>query len=322
MRRRLLVIAAGLCLALPAWADAPVDALQWLGRVADAARKLTYSGTFIYQNHNGTRTETSRITHLVEGGNEIEHLEVLDGSPREVLRFNDEVKCFLPESRLLIVERRSSSRQAFPALLPASLAGLTEHYTIRKGTTSRVAGFDSQAVIIEPKDGLRYGRQFWIDTRSGLLLKAGLIGERGAMLETFAFTELRIGGPVERDVLKHRPDPVGGEWTVLNVRTTQGDDGHWQFRTSLPGFRKVLAMRRQVRPDMPEMTHLLFSDGLAAVSVFIEPLAGGKPETGPFAMGTINIYKRVAGDYLLVVMGDIPPASLKMLADGMEAKAK
>ena len=320
MRRRLLAAAAGLCLALPAWADAPADALQWLGRVAEAARKLTYSGTFIYQS--GARTETSRITHLVEAGDELERLEVLDGSPREVLRFNDEVKCFLTESRLLIIERRGSSRQAFPALLPASLAGLTEHYTIRKGTTSRVAGFDSQLIIIEPKDDLRYGHHFWVDSRSGLLLKAGLIGERGDALETFTFTELHIGGPVDRKALRHGPDIAGSDWKVLNVRTTQGEDGQWLFRTQLPGFRKVLAMRRQVRPDMPEMTHLLFSDGLAAVSVFIEPLAGSKPETGLFAMGTINIYKRIVGDHLLVVMGDLPPLSLKMLAEGMEAKSK
>lgn len=320
MRGRLLAAVAAFCLAFPAWAEAPVDALQWLGRVADAARKLTYSGTFIYQN--GSRTETSRITHLVEGGNELERLEVLDGSPREVLRFNDEVRCFLPEDRLLIVERRNSSRQAFPALLPTGLVGLTEHYTIRKGTTERIAGLDAQAIVIEPKDDLRYGHRFWVDTRSGLLLKAGVVGARGDWIETFAFTELRIGGPVERGALKSRSEADGGDWKVLNVRTTHGDDNQWLFRVPLPGFRKVAAMRRQVRPDVPEMKHLLFSDGLAAVSVFIEPLAGSKPETGAFSMGSVNIYKRIVADHLLVVMGDIPPASLKLLGDGMEPKQK
>lgn len=320
MRKRLLAIAAGLCLALPARGDAPADALQWLGRVADAARSLTYTGTFIYQS--GSRTETSRLTHLVEAGNEIERLQVLDGSPREVLRFNDEVRCFLPESRLLIVERRGSRRQAFPALLPASLAGLAEYYAIRKGAVGRVAGYDSQSIVIEPKDNLRYGHQFWVDTRSGLLLKAGLIDERGDALETFAFTDLRIGGPVDRKALEQGPDIAGSDWKVVNVRSTQGDDGQWVFRNPLPGFRKVLAMRRQVRPDVPEMTHILFSDGLAAVSVFIEPLAEGKPETGLFAMGTINIFKRVIGSHMLVVMGDIPPQSLKMLAGGVEAKSR
>lgn len=116
---------------------------------------------------------------------------------------------------------------------------------------------------------------------------------------------------------------TGGEWKVISVRTRSGDDDEWSFNTPLAGFRKVIGMRRQMHPGLPEMTHIVFSDGLAAFSVFIEPLSGtAKPETGQFAMGTVNIYKRVADGHLLVVMGDLPPASLKTIADGMEIKKK
>jgi sigma-E factor negative regulatory protein RseB len=321
MSARLIAALVGLWLALPVRAEAPADALDWLYRVAEAPRKLTYTGTFIYQS--GSRTETSRITHLVDHGNELERIEVLDGSPRQVLRINDEVKCYLPESHLLVVERRSAGRQTFPALLPASLAGLAEHYTIRKGATGRVAGFDSQSILIEPKDRLRYGHQFWIDAKTGIPLKAGLMDERGEPIETFAFTELRIGGPVDRKALKERPSMADGEWKTVNVRTRSGDDDDWLFKTPLAGFRKVMGMRRQMHVGLPEMTHLVFSDGLAAFSVFIEPLSSSaKPETGQFAMGTVNIYKRVADGHLLVVMGDLPPASLKAVAEGMEMKKK
>lgn len=323
MRARLLAALTGVVLALPAWADQPasLDALDWLYRVAEAPRKLTYTGTFIYQS--GSRTETSRIAHLVDHGNELERIEVLDGSPRQVLRINDEVKCYLPESRLLVIEQRSAGRQTFPAMLPASLAGLADHYTIRKGAASRIAGFDSQQILIEPKDRLRYGHQFWIDTRTGIPLKAGLVDERGEPIETFAFTELHIGGPIDRKALKARPTMAGGEWKVVNVRTKRGEDDDWQFRTDLPGFRKVIAMRRQMHSGLPEIAHIVFSDGLAAFSVFIEPLAdGAKPDTGQFAMGTVNIYKRIADGHLLVLMGDLPPASLKMVADGMEMRKK
>jgi sigma-E factor negative regulatory protein RseB len=322
MRARLAAALVGLWLTLPAWAQpAPMDALDWLYRAADASRKLTYTGTFIYQR--GVRTETSRITHLVDHGSELERIEVLDGSPRQVLRINDEVKCYLPESRLLVIEQRSAGRQTFPNLLPASLAGLADHYTISKGVVSRVAGFDSQSILLEPKDRLRYGHQFWVDSRTGIPLKAGLIDERGESIETFAFTELRIGGPVDRKALKARPNMAGGEWKVVNVRTKSGDEDDWQFKASLPGFRKVVGMRRQMHPGLPDITHLVFSDGLAAFSVFIEPLSSGsKPETGQFVMGTVNIYKRVSDGHLLVVMGDLPPASLKTVADGMEIKKK
>lgn len=322
MKARLLAALVGFWLTSPAWAQAaPTEALDWLYRAADASRKLTYTGTFIYQS--GARTETSRITHLVDHGSELERIEVLDGSPRQVLRINDEVKCYLPESRLLVIEQRSAGRQTFPNLLPASLAGLADHYAISKGAISRVAGFDSQLIVLEPKDRLRYGHRLWVDARTGIPLKAGLIDERGEPIETFAFTELHIGGPVDRKALKARPTMSGGEWKVVNVRTKNGDDDGWQFNASLPGFRKVVGMRRQMHPGLPDITHLVFSDGLAAFSVFIEPLAGStKPETGQFAMGTVNIYKRVADGHLLVIMGDLPPASLKTVAEGMEMKKK
>lgn len=321
MRRLIAVCIVGLSLSTLAHADAPLDALQWLQRVTAAAQKLTYTGTFVYQS--GSQTETSRITHLYDAGNELERIEVLDGSPREVLRRNDEVKCYLPESRLMIVEKRGA-RQSFPALLPASMAGLMDHYSIRKGSTGRVAGLESQSILIEPKDEFRYGHQLWIDTQSGLLLKSGLVNERGEILESFAFTELRIGIPVDRDSLKPRSSP--DDWKVHNVRASEakGDGGQWQFRAQLPGFRKMSGMRREAQGDMPGMAHVIFSDGLAAISVFIEPMAGrkDKAEVGHFAMGAINVYKRIAGDHLLVAMGDVPQAALKRLVDGVEPKRR
>lgn len=321
MMQRLFVGLAGLWLALPACAEAPADALQWLGRVAEAARRLNYSGVFVYQR--GNQTETSRITHFVDAGKEMERLEVLDGSPREVVRVNDEVRCYLPENQLVIVERRNSRRQAFPALLPASLVGLTEHYTIRKGAVERVAGLESQSILIEPKDDLRYGHQFWVDGRSGLLLKAGLIGSGGKPVESFAFTELRIGGPLEAAAVAPGREAESKDWKVLEVRSTaQSGDGPWLFRNMLPGFRKVMSLRRQARADMPEMTHTLFSDGLATVSVFVEPLGADKSETGAFAMGSVNGFRRIVDNHLVVVMGDVPPNSLQRLADGMEMKRK
>jgi sigma-E factor negative regulatory protein RseB len=320
MKARLAAALVALFVSLPLWAQAPRDAMDWLYRVAEAPRKLTYTGTFIYQS--GSRTETSRITHVVDHGDELERLEVLDGSPRQILRVNDEVQCYLPESRLLIVEKRGAARQTFPALLPASIAGLADHYTIRKGATGRVAGFDSQLILIEPKDRLRYGHQFWVDAHTGMPLKAGLIDERGDPIETFAFTELHIGGAVDKKALKARPEMPGDQWKVVHVSTKSGDDDVWRFKTPLPGFRKVIGMRRQMHPGLPEINHVVFSDGLAAYSVFIEPLGDSKPETGAFSMGTVNVYKRIADGHLLVVMGDLPPASLKSFAEGMEMKKK
>jgi len=307
--------------ALPTLAAGPNDAMQWLQRVATSAQKLTYTGVFSY--HSGNQSETSRITHLVEGGSEMERLEALDGSPREVIRRDDEIKCYLSQSHQVIVER-AAGRRAFPALVPVGLGGLNDYYVIRKGEAGRVAGLESQAIVVEPRDELRYGHRYWVDSQSGMLLKASMVDGRGAPLETFAFSELRVGGPVDRNDLKPRLGADGGDWKVRNVRTSEvrGDSSQWLVRGDVPGFRMISSMKRQVGPEAPESIHMVFSDGLAVVSVFIEPQPGGKEksEAAELAMGAINVYRRPLEGYQLVVMGDVPPVTLKRLGDGIERK--
>jgi sigma-E factor negative regulatory protein RseB len=299
------------------------EALQLLQKVAGAAEKLTYTGVFIYQS--GSRSETSRITRQIEDGNEFERLEVLDGSPREVIRRNDEVSCFLPDNKLLIVERRSA-RQLFPTLMPGNLAGLTEYYSIRKGSSGRVAGVASRIVIIEPKDEFRFGHQFWIEPNSGLLLKANLIGDGGSVLETFAFTELRIGGPVTKAMVQAQTEPSGtGDWQVQRVNSNElrADDGQWSFHNPLPGFRRISGMKRKLRPDALESTQLIFSDGLAAISIFLEPMAGRvREDPSAFSVGAVNVYKRQVGDHQVIVMGDVPASALRYFGDGIEPRRK
>ncbi len=316
-------IALAVLLSSSAFADqsGSGEALRLLQKVATAAQKLTYTGVFVYQN--GIRSETSRITHLIENGNEFERLEVLDGSPREVVRRNDEVRCFLPESKLLIVERRNA-RQFFPTLVPGNLAGLTEYYDIREGSNGRVAGVNGRIVLIEPKDEFRFGHQFWIEPHSGLLLKANLIGDEGKVLETFAFTEIRIGGPVTQEMIQPQMEPDGNHgWQVQRVKSNEvrADDGQWLFRHPLPGFRRISGMKRHLRPDAPESTQVVFSDGLAAISAFLEPMAGrDKEDPSTFSVGAINVYKRQVADHQVIVMGDVPMGALRYFGEGIEPR--
>lgn len=303
--------------ALPANADA----LHWLQRVGSSAVKLNYSGVFVY--HSSNNTETSRITHFADSNREMERIEVLDGSPREIYRENDETKCYLSENRLVVVEKRSH-RRSFPALLPEGLGGLTDYYQLRKGTPARVAGYEAQLILVEPRDEWRYPRQFWVDNNTGLLLKAVLLNDKGETRESFAFSELKIGGPVDKEGLKGHIKTNTGEWRVHNVKSTDTsvDAMPWVLRTPIPGFRQISGMKRQIRPDAPETAHLVFSDGLAAISVFIEPVVTSKArsEANAFSMGAVNVYRRIIGEYQLMSMGDVPMNTLKRLADGIEPR--
>lgn len=321
MRFRFICL-AGCFIAVSTWADSGSgDALQWLHRVAMSAQKLTYSGTFVYQH--GSRTESSRISHVVDGDSDMEHIEMLDGSPREVVRIGDEVKTWLPESRRLVIERRIRHLH-FPAVLSYGLADLTDYYTIRRGAPDRVAGFDAQPIVIEPRDKLRFRRQLWIDRKTGLLLKAETFGEDGQPRESSAFTELHVGAAVDRDAIKARFNRQDNTWRIQDVSSaaTGSDDGLWVFRAVLPGFRQVVSVIRQVQPNQPEGSQLVFSDGLAAISIFIEPLATDSPQpaVGQFAIGALNVYKRVIGKHMLILMGDVPAQGLKKFGDGIEAR--
>lgn len=324
MSFRLTLFAFACYLPFLAYADQAIDAAGWLERIAAAAQKLSYTGTFVY--HSGTHTETSRITHVVDAHGERERLEALDGSPREIVRTNDEVRCFLPEERIVLVER-PAMRRALPARLSASLRGVAENYEIRKGEVGRVADRESQLLILEPRDNLRYGHMLWADISSGLLLKARMINEKNETIEQFYFTSLQIGGAIDKESFKSKLSPKTADWKVQNARATElnVENAGWIFKSQPVGFKRSAGTLRQLRPGAPEVMHVVFSDGLAAISVFIEPVARGNeppPRQGIFAAGAVNVYKRLQGDYLLTILGDVPPQTLQVLGDGIERRSK
>ena len=295
------------------------DGLALLQRIAQGSRQLTYSGTFVYRS--GNQVDTSRIAHSLTDGRETERIEALDGSPREVLRAGSEFKCFFPDEKLVIIENRASHR-GFPALLPAGLGSLPEHYAIRSGVQGRVAGLKSRAVLLQPRDDLRYGHEFWMDAASGLLLKANLIGEHGQTLESFAFTQVTIGGPLESGALKPHFDSERVRVQQVSATEMKPDDMEWNFRTMLPGFRKVVAMKRRTAPENPESLHVVFSDGLASISVFIEPGGSAAEADSAAAIGPVNVYRRQLGEHRLVVMGEVPALAVRRLGDGIERRRK
>ena len=308
----------------PTFARADDNSLLLLQRMAQAAKHLTYTGTFVYQS--GGRMETSHIAHTWADGRDMEHIEVLDGSPRETLRKGEETTCFLPDEKRLIIETRSAQHR-FPALLPAGLGSLPDYYLISRNGQGRVAGLDSQIVVIKPRDNLRYGYRLWMDGASGLLLKSTILDERGETLELFSFTQVNIGQPLERDALK--PRFVSDDVQVQKITTKEivPEDLGWIFHTAIPGFHRISAMRRQSSGGRPSSLHVLFSDGVASISTFIEPRnpasrAGRQALPVISSYGPINVYHRQMDDYLLVVMGEVPAVAVKLLGDGIEWKKK
>jgi sigma-E factor negative regulatory protein RseB len=301
-----------------AFAQGTAEALAWLRKIHDATEKLSYSGTFVYQQ--GERMEASRIARLVDAGGAVERLEVVDGLAREIIRTKDGVRCYLPGSQTIKVDR-SADLRSFPAVLPDHISGLAAHYEITLGDQSRVAGFDCQTVILKPRDGLRYGYKLWADIKSGMLLKSRTLDEGGHTVEQFRFTQLTLGG-VTRERIKARHASRSRDWKVDDAAVVPADlaGAGWIVNADqLPGFRKVVEVQRNLRESRP-VRHVVYSDGLAAVSVFIEPMRNGKdaPRTGLASAGAINVFTREVANHLVTVVGEAPAASVQRVANTVE----
>jgi sigma-E factor negative regulatory protein RseB len=301
-----------LCALAPAAHAQSPESLAWLTKIQEATRNLSYTGTFVYQQ--GGRSETSRITRLASA--DVEKLEVLDGLPRELVRNKDIVRCYLPESKVVKVERRTPPDRAFPALLPERVNALARHYDIALGEVRRIGGFDCQSVKLTPKDNLRYGYHLYADRSSGMLIGAVTVDAKGNQIEQFMFTQLAIGN-VTPDMVKSRQPTAG--WRIEDAEASPAKLNGWTLSAELPGFQKVVELKRRMGESKP-VSQMVYSDGLAAVSVFIEPLEARRepPRTGMASLGAIHIYTRAVANHMVTVVGEAPAVSVQRIADAVE----
>jgi sigma-E factor negative regulatory protein RseB len=289
------------------------NAMDWLARASQAARKLDYVGTIVYQI--GPRVESSRITHLYENDREFAKLVNLDGPAREVVRSDGELKCYYPDAKLVRVEP-GTFRNVFPSLSPEQQQSLSRYYAFRVVGEDRVGGRPVQVVVFEPKDGLRYGHRFWSDGATGLLLKARVLNERGEPIEQFAFSDLTINARIDHAMVEPTWTAVPPDWKVLESAAGEValESTGWMVARMPPGFEKIMEGFRKLRGRRERVAHLVYSDGLVSVSVFIEPLAGGPAPAGFLQKGGLNVYSVRQDDYLITVMGETPGATVRQIA--------
>jgi len=315
---RLALLASSLLQLSTALAQTDPAAVQWLQRIYSATQRLSYTGTFVYQHDD--QVESSRITRMVDASGPVEKLEIMDGMPREIIRSRNQVVCYLPSIMTVKIDKQGA-RHPFPLILPDQLKDLAESYTVRKAGVERVAGYDCQVIVLEPRDTLRYGQKLCADLATGMLLKAKTFNDRHKMLETFAFTQLKIGGHIDREMLKSRFAADAKDWHVEDSDAVPADLTHagWAVRSPPPGFRKVTEMTRTLN-GASGVGHIVFSDGLAAVSVFIEPVAAGNAarQPGLSRQGAINVFARRLENHWVTVVGETPAQSVKLIANTVE----
>lgn len=294
------------------------SALTWLTKMANAPRQYNYAGTFVY--YADSHMETSYIAHKTDTSGERERIEVLDGMPRIVFRNNDEMKCYLPESRKIYTEKRWF-RKFFPDFMPQPVENIDDNYLIKEIKRERIANREAQVLMLIPRDSLRYGHQFWIDVDTGLLLKVS-VAQGNDVIEQFSFAQLRVDHDIE--VGEVTPDQTmdSGEWKTTNLITAilNKNELRWEI-THLPaGFKKLVEMKRNLTEKTTLVDHIALSDGLATVSVFIEPIVKDAPAPVPgffSSRGAINIYVRTLDGNKITTVGEVPVETIKLIGDSV-----
>ena len=303
--------------------DTPaLGVVEWLERMHAAARQRNYVGTFVVSAPAGNLS-SARIWHVCEGDLQMERIEALSGPPRSTFRRNDQVVTFLPDSKVVKREKRENL-ELFPNLSGTPDSSIAESYGVRMIGKDRVAGFDADVVQIEPRDALRFGYKVWSERRSGLVIKLQTVDRDNKVIEQSAFSELQLDAPVKVHTLTQMMGSTAGyrvEKSELE-RTTAQREG-WALSKPVAGFRPVSSFRRPMGGDAQGHTmQWTFSDGLATVSLFIEPYdVQRKPEEVLLALGaTYTLTRRIAGkdgDWWLTAVGEVPPQTLDAFAQNL-----
>jgi sigma-E factor negative regulatory protein RseB len=297
---------------------AAADAQTLFARMYQAGRSLDYEGTFVYQH--GDHLNSLRIIHKTGAGGVRERLVSLDDTPREIIRTDSEVRCYLPDENAVLVDHRRADDRSFPALLPDSLTQLNGNYKIRVGKEGRVAGRKTVSVLIKPRDAFRYGYQLWADEESGLLLKASLLDEHGGVVEQYMFTQVSIGKPIAEADLKPLHPDKGLVWQRADDEPPRPSSGQWTAAHLPSGFSLTARLLRRLPARQQPVEHLVYSDGLAVVSVFIERADDAAKDnliSGLSHMGAVHAFGKVVDGYQVTVVGETPAVTVNMIGESV-----
>ncbi|HEX9208572.1 MAG TPA: MucB/RseB C-terminal domain-containing protein [Steroidobacteraceae bacterium] len=321
MKRAATWFVACLLVSVATVAQAQVDeARWWLERMSDALATRNYDGLFTHSSAAG-QAESMRIVHRVDKGRSSERLVSLDGSGREVVRTRDEVHAYLPDRKVVLVEPRGDDGSLLKAL-PTPGPSLDRYYELKLQKGKKLLGRDIVVIDVRPRDAYRYGYRLWLDEATAMPLRSVVGDDAGRQLEQILFTRLEMKDKIPAKDVEPAVDATGFQWIRTDRKLAAmpqlpANNGLRPLRLP-PGFRLV-ASRLQVMPGSPMPAHhLIFSDGIAAISVFIEP----GPPTGPrppeaSSMGSASAYSTSVHGHVVTAIGEVPPNTVREIANSV-----
>jgi len=297
------------------------EARQWLERMSEALATRNYEGRFFHLRDS--RSETMRIFHRVDKGRVTERLVSLDGSGREIIRNQSEVICYLPDRRTVLVEKRSDDSTLLAAV-PAYNEQLEAHYNIERGPFTKALGRRTQVIMVTPRDQFRYGYRLWLDDETAMPLKSQLCDSNGRVIEQILFAELNFRDRISAESLKPSISGEGFRWIRQDVQPqlAAGQVGGWDVIRLPAGFRLTTVRVQIIAGSSAPVQHLVYSDGLASVSVFIEPNdPRAEPMRGLAKVGAAFAFSRALDGHQVTAVGEVPPVTVEAIAAGVTKDA-
>jgi len=301
-----------------AWADE--QSLALLKRMNQAASNLDFDGVFLHANENSI--ETLRVIRKIQNGKVLERLYSLNGNPREVIRDAERVWCFMPERKMGHVGMRADKQTGSPGFMASNLDELSENYILSTGDFERIADRKAVHLKILPRDAYRYGYEMWADKKTGLLLKSVLIDQQENAIEQYMFAFIKIGVSIPDSDLQPMTSKEELVWhnDKKPPEMMPIDDSSWQFISLPDGYHLINILKRAMPMGDQQLEHMILSDGLAGVSVFIEKTKSSPAEISMEKMGAVNAYVRAVDGNLVTVVGEVPAAAVKVIGDALARK--
>lgn len=305
-------------LLIPALGAAADDPRAWLERMTNAVEYLNYEGKLSHVL--GGDSSTLDIVHRVENGRVTERLFSQDAG-REIIRNDDTVTCIFPDQRTVLVEERDvqdKEQSPLRGRLPGAESIDESLYHVGFAGSDRIAGRNAQGIAIRPKDAFRYGYRIWLDRVTAMPLKTQLVDEEGNVLEQIWFSEIMLPSRIPASAVQ--PSMSTNNFSIRRSSTTtaaaagpQIED--WGAGETPPGFR-LTVRQAKVAPDAGTgLRHLVYSDGLATVSLFIEPaVAASEQAEGLSQIGAANAYTTTIDGRMITAVGEVPARTVEIFA--------
>lgn len=286
------------------------ELLDMLEKMSSVSQNRNYEGTFILRKSN--QISTFRVNHCRDKRGVWESLESLTGEPRQIIRQNNKVISIFPDKKLITISH-SSTNTSLHQKLPKNLRQLEDYYSLQNLGSNRIAGYESMAIDLKPKDKYRYGYRYWMEKDTGMLLRADVLDKHNNVVEQMMFTDLKYLKHSSAMAFKNIVEK-GYHVKDLDADTRPVVTTMWRVKRPPAGFELTRRLSHKSL-SKSKLLQLVYSDGLASVSVFIEPVnAKTKHLLGASSMGAINAYGEPAGNYYVTVVGEVPEITVMQMA--------